>query len=50
MERHSVGLYETDPPVLVRRDLPPPDDPPPFDPAPPNDDPLPYDETGGEYE
>ncbi len=40
MERHSVGLYETDPPALVRRDLPPPEDLPPLEPAPPNDDPL----------
>jgi hypothetical protein len=49
MERHSEAVYDTDPPALVRRDLPPPDDPPWVDPPPPNDDdPLRYDGTGGE--
>jgi hypothetical protein len=40
----------TDPPALVRRDLPLPEDPPPLDPRPPLDDPLRYGETGLKYE
>jgi hypothetical protein len=48
MERHSDVVYDTDPPALVRRDLPRPDDPPLVDPPRPNDDPLRFEATGGE--
>jgi hypothetical protein len=40
----------TDPPALVRRDLPPPEDPAPLDPPPLFEDPLRYEEAGVEYE
>lgn len=43
--RHSVGLYETDRPALVRREVEPPDDGRPYaDPDPPSYDEPPYEE------
>lgn len=50
MARHSEGVYDTDPPVRVRRDLPPPDAPLRLDPPPPPDDAPRLEETGREYE
>lgn len=49
--RHSVGLYETDRPVLVRREVEPPDDGRPYvDPDPPTyDEPL-YEEYEERYD